>query len=492
MAGSSLAMGGIQSDYGFEGLATYLNAGFDCMVAAVGKSLGLWLREEETTGLNNSSTMLGPIAPFEALVSEVLPSANLTWSDGAEIMPQVPFSMIDGSQSREKVFSKPAEFSFIQKTSGALDGVPKQQSASMQDTGLLDMSAFGMDADASSGAQQEQNGISFQKPKPATQPSFEFDASAFGFGMNAPAQVEPTPSMDSGLLDPSSFGMSQDSSAQAPSSSDTGMLSAGAFGFGFEKPIQHHSVMSLDSGMLDPSAFGFDTPQSKKKVLPSDTGSLDPGAFGFGNKDSNNVEPSSHGEITKAVDENNDDQGEKTQPTERCIALKKSNIRPRSKTLHQGGELSNETSTILAKYSLSMKDEEYVDKAAQSLGLTSAELVRVCSILLNTSGCKDQEIKRLDTASKRMLTCIQVQRSMAETGSENLEQADSTTAPTDFSAPKGLPRPVSTMSMTSLATSLGTSIIAEGQGAGVDEGNKTCLFYHIECSLSSSCCLIYF
>lgn len=471
MAGSSLAMGGTQSDYSPEGLATFLNVGFDCMAVAIGRSLASWLQEEETTGSNVSSTMLGPIAPFEALVGEVLSSTDLTWPDGIEIELQVPYSMINGFQSSQTKFSEPAKFSSMLKTSGTPPAAPKQQSSSMQATGLLDMSAFGMDMEASPGAQQGNNGMAEREPKHVAQSaSFEFDASAFGFGMDTPARVEATPSVDSGLLDPSSFGLTQSTSTQAPSSSDTGMLSAGAFGFGIEDPIQHQTAPSVHSGMLDPSAFGFDTSSSTPAEFPSDTGMLDPGVFGYRNKDLDNRQPTSSDRNTGTASENSSGQLDEIQPKERCITLKRFNLKPRSKSLHQSVELPKETHAILAKYSLLMKDEQYVSKAAQSLGLTNIELVQACSVLLNTIGCENKEIERLDIAGKRMVTSIQIHISLMEGENESTEQVEPITAPAVFNGPKGLPRPVSTMSLTSLATSLGTSIVVEGQGAG--EGKK--------------------
>ena len=157
------------------------------------------------------------------------------------------------------------------------------------DSGILDMSAFGL-----SSSQSEPHPVQ-SLPKPKQQSSAVdtgmLDMSAFGMA----TEPEPAPqqqhksAMDTGMLDMSAFGLAtepepapQQETAQQPqqqqsSAVDTGMLDMSAFGLATEpqpasqqQSAQQQQPTAMDTGMLDMSAFGLATePAPSQQQQPS-------------------------------------------------------------------------------------------------------------------------------------------------------------------------------------------------------------------------------
>ena len=174
----------------------------------------------------------------------------------------------------------------------AADSQSRKHQQDPMDTGMLDMSAFGM-ADLSTADKP-------QSSKPPTQ--------------KAPQQKQAA-AVDTGMLDMSAFGMSLDpepepepeplpaSAGQHQGSAiDSGMLDMSAFGMSFEPepqpepepvkeqspaPARQQQANAMHSGMLDMSAFGMahtpadDPPVQQAASSPSqiDSGMLDMSAF---------------------------------------------------------------------------------------------------------------------------------------------------------------------------------------------------------------------
>jgi WD40 repeat protein len=128
------------------------------------------------------------------------------------------------------------------KIEALVDGAPKPQAPAL-DTGMLDMSAFGMET-AKSSAPALDTGM--------------LDMSAFGMETAKPS----APALDTGMLDMSAFGM-ETAKPSAPAL-DTGMLDMSAFGMETAKP----SAPAQDTGMLDMSAFGLEPPNPPLMVSP--------------------------------------------------------------------------------------------------------------------------------------------------------------------------------------------------------------------------------
>jgi hypothetical protein len=149
------------------------------------------------------------------------------------------------------------------------------------DSGMLDMSAFGLPS-----SESEPHPVQ-SLPKPKQQSSAVdtgmLDMSAFGMATEpepAPQQQLQQSAMDTGMLDMSAFGLATEPEIvpspppqQHKSAMDTGMLDMSAFGLATEpeptsRPQQQQSAM--DTGMLDMSAFGLATePEAPSQRQPS-------------------------------------------------------------------------------------------------------------------------------------------------------------------------------------------------------------------------------
>eukprot|EP00798_Chlamydomonas_sp_ICE-L_P019174 gene19174-25783_t len=178
-------------------------------------------------------------------------------------------------------------------------GPPNPPGGSL-DTGMLDLSAFGMNTHV----QEEE-----QPPAPAHDPmaSGMLDMSSFGMGRMVepapPLSRAPAPAHDpmaSGMLDMSAFGMrthiQEEEPPRAPAPAHnpmaSGMLDMSSFGMGrmvkpAPPPSPAHDPMA--SGMLDMSAFGMNTHVQEKEQPPPapahdamSSGMLDMSSFGMG------------------------------------------------------------------------------------------------------------------------------------------------------------------------------------------------------------------
>ena len=166
------------------------------------------------------------------------------------------------------------------------------------DSGMLDMSAFGLASEA-----EEAPAALPQPPLPQQQQhssveSGMLDMSAFGLAPEpdtSPARQPPSQqtALESGMLDLSAFGMAaqpQPAQSSRPQAAvDSGMLDVSAFGGAPEAgpgPEAQHLKQSseLENGMVDMSAFGLASepdPEPSSHQAAVESGMLDMSSFGL-------------------------------------------------------------------------------------------------------------------------------------------------------------------------------------------------------------------
>lgn len=233
---------------------------------------------EESGPLEGAEVMSSSPSPVP--VEDLLDDASSAWARLVlETLNQRP-SMGQETLS-QGLPSQPHAGAASRSSASASAGSCTAQSAvsgSALETGMLDMSAFGLVSH-----EPEQK----RAPARSGLESGQLDLGAFGFGgTDSPEEAVP-PSV------PASQGQGSNASAAIAS----GMLDLSAFGFGgFHHEPEETSAAAVqsggrtsavDSGMLDPTAFGFggqyDEPvQAWQTSSALESGTVDPGAFGFG------------------------------------------------------------------------------------------------------------------------------------------------------------------------------------------------------------------
>lgn len=350
MAGCSLAIGGPQSNYHPDYVAPMINAGFASIASGVAASLGEWLECFESSKSNCVSSILGPCAPIDSAIGHRFSEISLTLDESAKAIQCVPYSTVNP-------VSQPGAWAPEQKSKRSLfssNRAPPSQAidVSQQSSGLLDMAAFGM---GDSFFNNNNLGHFKKQASNGPPPLLEFDPAAFGLGEIAHAP-QVTEKSISNMTERSTDNRTVENGFQNSGSNN-------------HEAIQNHTT--------------------EQKMPKEET--LENGHCNAHEQPSNNMD----------------------EVLETCIPLGKSAVALGATMGLSKESLSEETSSILARYSDPTSTRVNVAEVAEILGIPEMKFGSSCSMLLSGLASPEGPAGRLDSAGNVMLAGVRVATAMS-------------------------------------------------------------------------------